>query len=187
MKLRGHRIELGEVEAVLARHPEVEQAVALLAPPGRLLAAITGSATAQRLAPHLEQNLPAYMRPERILHLERLPLSANGKVDRRALLAELQAACQAPEHIDEQPLNPSEQLVAELWQQLLEVPHISRHDNFFRLGGDSLLATRFLEMLRSRLGLELPMGQLFGAASLAEVAHTLDHHTTPDTVEEGVI
>ncbi|MFA7894215.1 amino acid adenylation domain-containing protein [Pseudomonas putida] len=187
VKLRGHRIELGEVEAVLARHPEVEQAVALLAPPGRLLAAITGSATAQRLAPHLEQNLPAYMRPERILHLERLPLSANGKVDRRALLAELQAACQAPEHIDEQPLNPSEQLVAELWQQLLEVPHISRHDNFFRLGGDSLLATRFLEMLRSRLGLELPMGQLFGAASLAEVAHTLDHHTTPDTVEEGVI
>ncbi|WP_342651529.1 amino acid adenylation domain-containing protein [Pseudomonas sp. REB1044] len=187
VKLRGHRIELGEVEAVLARHPEVEQAVALVAPPGRLLAAITGSATAQRLATHLEQNLPAYMRPERILHLEQLPLSTNGKVDRRALLAELQAASQAPEQIDEQPLNPSEQLVAELWQQLLEVPHISRHDNFFRLGGDSLLATRFLEMLRSRLGLELPMGQLFGAASLAEVAHTLDHHATPDTVEEGVI
>ncbi|ETK16050.1 phosphopantetheine-binding protein [Pseudomonas sp. FH1] len=89
--------------------------------------------------------------------------------------------------MDEQPLSAGEQVIAELWQHLLKVQSISRHDNFFRLGGDSLLATRFLEMLRSRLGVELPMGQLFGAASLLEVAQTLERLPTPHTVEEGVI
>ena len=186
VKIRGHRIELGEVEAALARHPCVNQAVALVADQ-RLLAAVTASTCAEVLALHLEQCLPAYMRPEQILVLDRLPLSSNGKVDRRALLAPLAAAAQARPAQDEAPLSGAEQLVAELWQQLLNVPSVSRHDNFFRLGGDSLLATRFLEMLRSRLGLELPMGQLFGAASLLEVAQTLERQPTPHTVEEGVI
>ena len=186
VKIRGHRIELGEVEAALARHPCVNQAVALVADQ-RLLAAVSASTCAEVLALHLEQCLPAYMRPEQILVLDRLPLSSNGKVDRRALLAPLAAAAQARPAQDEAPLSGAEQLVAELWQQLLNVPSVSRHDNFFRLGGDSLLATRFLEMLRSRLGLELPMGQLFGAASLLEVAQTLERQPTPHTVEEGVI
>ena len=186
VKIRGHRIELGEVEAALARHPCVNQAVALVADQ-RLLAAVTASTCAEVLALHLEQCLPAYMRPEQILVLDRLPLSSNGKVDRRALLAPLAAAAQARPAQDEAPLSGAEQLVAELWQQLLNVPSVSRHDNFFRLGGDSLLATRFLEMLRSRLGLELPMGQLFGAASLLEVAQPLERQPTPHTVEEGVI
>ena len=186
VKVRGHRIELGEIEAALARHPCVNQAVALVADT-RLLAAVAASTHADVLAQHLEHCLPAYMRPEQILVLERLPLSSNGKVDRRALLAPLAAAAQARPAPDEAPLSVAEQQVAELWQQLLNVPSVSRHDNFFRLGGDSLLATRFLEMLRSRLGLELPMGQLFGAASLLEVAHALERQPTPDTVEEGLI
>ena len=186
VKIRGHRIELGEVEAALARHPCVNMAVALVADQ-RLMAVVTASTCAEVLAHHLEQCLPAYMRPEQILVLERLPLSSNGKVDRRALLAPLAAAAQPHTTADEQPLSTNEQLIAELWQQLLNVPSVSRHDNFFRLGGDSLLATRFLEMLRSRLGLELPMGQLFGAASLLEVAQTLERQPSPNTVEEGVI
>ncbi|GAB7529028.1 non-ribosomal peptide synthetase [Pseudomonas sp. 3A(2025)] len=186
VKIGGHRIELGEIEAALARHPCVSNAVALVAD-NRLMAAVTASTVVEVLAQHLEQCLPAYMRPERILLLERLPLSSNGKVDRRALLAPLTAAAQPPAKTREQPLSADEQMIAGLWQDLLNVPGISRHDNFFRLGGDSLLATRFLEMLRSRLGVELPMGQLFGAATLLEVAQTLKRLPTPHTVEEGVI
>ncbi|MBY8973134.1 amino acid adenylation domain-containing protein [Pseudomonas sp. P867] len=186
VKIHGHRIELGEIEAALARHPCVNRAVVLVEDQ-RLLAAVTASTCAEVLAKHLVQCLPAYMRPEQILVLEHLPLSSNGKVDRRALLAPLAAAARSHCVVDEAPLSAAEQLVAELWQQLLNVPSVSRHDNFFRLGGDSLLATRFLEMLRSRVGLELPMGQLFGAASLMEVAHAVERQPTPHTVEEGVI
>ena len=186
VKVHGHRIELGEIEAALARHPCVNQAVALVAD-NRLMAAVAASTCADVLAQHLEDCLPAYMRPEQILVLEQLPLSSNGKVDRRALLAPLAAAAQSRPAVDEQPLSHSEQLIAELWQQLLNVPNVTRHDNFFRLGGDSLLATRFLELLRTRLGLDLPMGQLFGAASLMEVAQTLERQPSPHAVEEGVV
>jgi aryl carrier-like protein len=160
--------------------------VALVAD-NRLMAAVTASTEAQVLVRHLEQCLPGYMRPEQILVLEHLPLSNNGKVDRRALQAALADAAQTRPVLDEQPLRPDEQVIAELWQQLLNVPSVSRHDNFFRLGGDSLLATRFLEMLRTRLGVELPMGQLFGAATLTEVAQILERQPSSDTVEEGVI
>lgn len=187
VKIRGHRIELGEIEAALVRHPAVSMAVALVTGQNRLMAAVTATVPAQALAAHLEQCLPAYMRPEQLQVLDRLPLSSNGKVDRRALLAALEAIAQPTPDLDEQPLSEGEQLIAELWQQLLNVPSVSRHDNFFRLGGDSLLATRFLEMLRTRLGVEIPMGQLFGAATLLEVAQTLECQPNPDTVEEGVI
>ncbi|MBT2297503.1 non-ribosomal peptide synthetase [Pseudomonas fluorescens] len=187
VKIRGHRIELGEIEAALVRHPAVTMAVAVVAAQNRLMAAVTATESAPALARHLEQCLPAYMRPEQLLVLERLPLSSNGKVDRRALLRTLEASALPPCALDEQPLSANEQLIAGLWQQLLNVQGVSRHDNFFRLGGDSLLATRFLEMLRTRLGVDLPMGQLFGAATLMEVAQTLDRQPTPDTVEEGVI
>ncbi|OIN46444.1 non-ribosomal peptide synthetase [Pseudomonas azotoformans] len=186
VKIRGHRIELGEIEAALARHACVSSAVALVAD-NRLMAAVTASTCAEALAQHLEQCLPAYMRPEQILVLEHLPLSSNGKVDRRALLAPLAAAARSRPPVDEQPRGPTEQVIAELWQHLLNVPGVSRHDNFFRLGGDSLLATRFLEMLRSRLGLELPMGQLFGAATLVDVAQILERRPTSHPVEEGAI
>jgi acyl-coenzyme A synthetase/AMP-(fatty) acid ligase/acyl carrier protein len=186
VKIGGHRIELGEIEAALARHPCVNTAVAVVAN-NQLMAAVTASTEAQALARHLEQCLPAYMRPEQILVLEHLPLSSNGKVDRRALQAALADATQTRTVVNEQPLRPDERVIAELWQQLLNVPSVSRHDNFFRLGGDSLLATRFLEMLRTRLGVELPMGQLFGAATLTEVAQILERQPSSDTVEEGVI
>ncbi|WP_070886977.1 non-ribosomal peptide synthetase [Pseudomonas argentinensis] len=187
VKIRGHRIELGEIEAALARHPEVNMAVAVVSDQGQLLAAVTGTATAAQLPMHLQRCLPAYMHPQQTVVLERLPLSANGKVDRRALLVTLEAIAQPPAAVDEQPLSPAEQMVAELWQQLLRIPSVGRGDNFFRLGGDSLLATRFLEMLRSRLGLELPMGQLFGAANLSQVAQALDRQPIADNVEEGAI
>lgn len=187
VKIRGHRIELGEIEAVLTRHPEVSMAVAVVSGQAQLLAAVTATATAEKLSQHLQQCLPAYMRPQQIVVVERLPLSANGKVDRRALLATLEVMAQPHADSHAQPLNPAEQMIAELWQQLLNVPKVGRDDNFFRLGGDSLLATRFLEMLRTRLGLELPMGQLFGAADLAQVAQALGRQTISDNVEEGAI
>ncbi len=129
VKIGGHRIELGEIEAALARHPCVTKAVALVTD-NRLMAAVTASTEAQVLARHLEQCLPGYMRPEQILVLERLPLSSNGKIDRRALQVSL-AAAQPCATVDEQPLGPDEQVIAELWRQLLNVPSVSRHDNFF--------------------------------------------------------
>ncbi|OLU33798.1 non-ribosomal peptide synthetase [Pseudomonas sp. PA27(2017)] len=192
VKVRGHRIELGEIEAALQRHSQVGRAVVLLARPGRLLAAVTsaheGRELAVQLADHLRQHLPTYMQPEHIEVMLQLPLNSNGKVDRRALLAHLQATSStAVDNVQEAPLDAYEQQVADIWRELLQVAHINRHDNFFRLGGDSLLATRFLESLRSQHAVDLPMGALFDAATLNDVARHVAQQAQRDQLQEGVI
>ncbi len=121
------------------------------------------------LREHLVTRLPAHMVPERIEVLPWLPLSANGKVDRSAVAG----AAASVEAEDEPPQGELEQAVAELWTELLGVPVVGRRRSFFVLGGDSLLATRFIEQAKRRFAVELPLRRMFSEPSLAQVAAAL--------------
>ncbi|WP_054912993.1 non-ribosomal peptide synthetase [Pseudomonas sp. NBRC 111127] len=178
VKIRGFRIELGEIEQQLALAPGIGEfvvmAVADASGPLRLVAWYTRQAAsldALQLRGYLRGRLPEYMVPSAFVALARLPLNANGKVDRRALPAPgpqdfAVAAFEAPE-------GEREQALAALWSELLEVQPIGRQDRFFELGGHSLLAMRMLAQVRQRLGHELTLADLFADDSLAAVATCL--------------
>ncbi|MEV7548252.1 amino acid adenylation domain-containing protein [Amycolatopsis sp. NPDC089917] len=172
VKIRGLRIELGEVDAALLRHPGVDAAVVVIAadPSGDpLLAAyVVGEPEADTLREHLRALLPEYMVPARWAKLSALPLTASGKVDRKALpAAELTASGTGPA---EAPSGPAEQLIADIWREVLGVDRIGVTDDFFALGGHSLLATRVLAELRSAFAVELPLRRLFEATTVAALA-----------------
>jgi amino acid adenylation domain-containing protein len=178
VKIRGYRIELGEVEAALARHPSVREAVALArgdGPAGRRLAAyavLTAPApTAEELRAFLAERLPAYMVPADVLVLESLPLTANGKVDRRALARMAPAASGAAEGFVA-PQGPVEEILAEIWAEVLggRVERVGAHDDFFALGGHSLLATQVVSRVREAFGVEIPVRALFEAPTVARLA-----------------
>src|SRR5581483_3898246 len=179
VKLRGYRIELGEIEAVLARHPAVREAVVLLReePDGdrRLVACVLArrpDASAPVLSPghlrsFLQERLPAYMLPAAWVQVEAWPLTPHGKVDRAALLA---LADQRQEG-GAPPLlarTPGEELLSQLWAQVLQREQVGIQDNFFALGGHSLLATRLLARIRESLQLEVPLRTLFEYPTIAE-------------------
>jgi nonribosomal peptide synthetase DhbF len=174
VKIRGFRVELGEIEAVLARQAGVAQAVAIVREdqPGqpRLVAYVVPAAGAVAdpgdLRRRLADRLPDYMVPAAIVPLERLPLTVNGKLDRRALP---NAAAAAPSG-GVAPQGPVETFMAALWSELLDVPSVGRDDNFFMLGGHSLLATQFISRVREQLEIELPLVSLFEDATPAGCA-----------------
>ena len=149
VKIRGHRIELGEIEAALEAHPRVRQAVALAYGDTRqrLGAVVVGDAP-DHLREHALQRLPGYMVPDPILVLADLPLSGNGKVDRTRLAVDLATAAAQTPHGGQPPRDGIEAHLAALWCELLGRTAVRRDDNFFALGGDSLLATRLLARLR---------------------------------------
>ncbi|AMA46431.1 non-ribosomal peptide synthase/polyketide synthase [Pseudomonas alabamensis] len=174
VKIRGFRIELGEIQARLQALPQVREAV-VLAQDGPSGAQLVGyvvphapvqdiAAWREALKAGLRDDLPEYMVPAHLLLLERLPLTANGKLDRRALPAAdaslLQQAYVAP-HSDLQ------RQVAGIWAQVLELERVGLGDNFFELGGHSLLATQVVVRLREALGHDVPVKTLFLAADLA--------------------
>ncbi|OKI71751.1 non-ribosomal peptide synthetase [Micromonospora sp. CB01531] len=193
VKVRGHRIELGEIEANAEAHPLVGRAVALVvgqAPAQHIGLAVVPATegTEPDLAGWLAERLPAYMVPEYVVTLERLPLTANGKVDRQRLATLLRA--DPLDDTAEPPKGPTEELLAGLWSQLLDQPVVDRRHSFFALGGDSLLATRLLETLRQRLGVDMTLRQLFAVPALAQLAAAVDEQlraSANDDVEEGVI
>jgi yersiniabactin nonribosomal peptide synthetase len=154
VKIRGHRIELGEVEAAVRSHPAVTQAVVTTAgTAGRRLVAVVGTGTdpetlpAQRVRAHLTDRLPAYMVPDQVVVLTALPLSANGKIDRKAIAALLAEHADGPSAAKTEPVGELETLLAGVWRTLLDAEEVGRDDSFFALGGDSLLATRMLPRL----------------------------------------
>jgi amino acid adenylation domain-containing protein/non-ribosomal peptide synthase protein (TIGR01720 family) len=163
VKLRGFRIELGEIDAVLRQHPGVVDAVtALRADHGdpRLVAYFVAAGepglTAADLRAHLEERLPAHMVPAAFVALARMPLTPNGKVDRRALPApEIEARAFVA------PRGPVEEAIAGIFAEVLKVPEISAHTGFFELGGHSLLAAQVTARVRDALGVELPLRALF--------------------------
>jgi amino acid adenylation domain-containing protein len=178
VKLRGYRIELGEIEAVLRRHEAVRECVVIAREdaPGdkRLVGYVTTSeVSGDELREHLRASLPEYMVPSAIVALDVLPLSASGKIDRRALPPpELVSA--ADETIFGTVLTPTEEILAGIWSEVLRVGRIHARDNFFDLGGHSLLATQLISRIRAAFKIELPLRTPFEAPVLAELAARID-------------
>ncbi|HEV2845896.1 MAG TPA: amino acid adenylation domain-containing protein, partial [Thermoanaerobaculia bacterium] len=171
VKLRGFRIEMGEVEAALAESPGVgEAAVAARddrSGDRRLVAYVVGDADFAELRASLRERLPDYMVPAAFVRLESLPLTTNGKVNRRALPAPVWHAG-GEDYLA--PRTPVEEILAGVWAELLGVERVGADADFFELGGHSLLATRVTSRLRAVLGVELPLRDLFEAPTLAGLA-----------------
>ncbi|WP_223765901.1 non-ribosomal peptide synthetase, partial [Corallococcus sp. AS-1-6] len=177
VKLRGFRVEPGEIEAVLRQSPEVQEAVVVVREdvPGdkRLVAYVVsgeGVDTAA-LRAAVQRQLPDYMVPAAIVVLPKLPLSANGKVDRKALPAPKARTSEAPSITSHR--NPLEKALADIWAEVLHLHTVDIHGDFFELGGHSLLATQVVSRIRSTLGLEVPLGELFRSPTVASLAEKL--------------
>ncbi|RKH77400.1 amino acid adenylation domain-containing protein, partial [Corallococcus sp. AB045] len=182
VKVRGFRIELGEVENALRAAPAVKDAVVLAREesPGdkRLVAYVVGEALdITALRAHLKQHLPEYMVPAAFVSMETLPLTSNGKVDRKALPAPDASVLRAS-HVYEAPATPLEEKLAALWSEVLRVPTVGRTDNFFELGGHSLLATQLVARVRAAFDVELPLRALFEAPTIAALAEKLQRVST---------
>ncbi|MCF5398240.1 AMP-binding protein, partial [Pseudomonas syringae] len=176
VKIRGFRIELGEIDARLAKHPAVHEAVVTAREdiPGdkRLVAYYTlvsghTSVDIDNLRSHLQEKLPEYMVPAIYVLLEAMPLTPNGKLDRKALPAPDSDALINCNY--EAPQGETETQIAAIWQDLLGVARIGRHDNFFELGGHSLLAVSLIGRMR-QLGLSADVRVLFSQPTLAALA-----------------
>jgi len=175
VKIRGFRIETGEVQAALAAHPAVLDAVVLPwdSPEGRRLVAYVvprpgGDLSLAELRGFAEERLPEHMVPAVLMPLAELPLTANGKLDRRALPDPDPTAAQS-EADWVPPATPAEQALAAVWQEVLKVERVGALDNFFSLGGDSILSLRVLARARD-LGLGLTLPQLFQHQTVRELA-----------------
>src|SRR5581483_4080952 len=182
IKLRGFRIELGEIEAVLTEHQAVQAAVVLMREdtPGnkRLVAYLLpkqeGNLDENELRVWLKRQLPDYMIPSAFMLLEAFPLTPNGKIDRRALPAPNTTSV-AEEF--EATRNDREQTIAALWQQLLDLQRVGIQQNFFDLGGHSLIAPRLMASINQAFQVALPLRALFAAPTIAELAQMIgDFH-----------
>src|SRR6266700_5560518 len=197
VKVRGFRIELGEIESVLARHAAVKQVVVLAREvemgkgeggDKRLLAYVVLNREQavevhdNDLRAYLKQQLPDYMVPQAVIILPKLPLTSNGKIDRKALPEPEQA--QTKRKIVA-PRTSSEQTIAEIWAEVLrrEKSQISVDDNFFDLGGHSLLATQVISRVRRALNVELPLRTLFESPTVARLAAEADRAAYSNTPE----
>ncbi|MEV0460842.1 amino acid adenylation domain-containing protein [Catellatospora methionotrophica] len=173
LKVRGHRIEPGEVEAVLARHPAVTQAAVLAV--GQRLVAFVAPATADPAAvqAHAARLLPPYLTPAQVTALAELPRTASGKTDLGALAA-LAGSATAP--VDTTPpAQGTETEVAAILAAVLGVPALGAHDDFFATGGHSLLAVQAVDRLRRHFGVELPLRELFAAPTVAGLAARIEY------------
>jgi amino acid adenylation domain-containing protein len=181
VKLRGNRVELGEIETALATHEAVNEVVVILREdqPGdqRLVAYFIPVRNVQpqpgELREYLSNKLPEYMLPAAIVPLKSFPLTRNGKVDRFKL--------PAPDEIETQqsktfvgPRTPVEEIVADIWAKLFRVKQVSRHDNFFELGGHSLLATQVIARVRKLFSVEVAVRALFESPTVAALAQQIE-------------
>jgi len=179
--LHGSRIEPGEIETALRTYPLVKEAVVLLEQETKghpqLVAFIVESnaepLSTSALRRHLLHRLPSYMVPSTFVFLDTMPLTSNGKVDRRAL--------RVPEEVEHEESTaqawsrtPIEELLIGLWKEILGCRQVARHENFFELGGHSLLATRLLAQIRAILNIAVPLRALFEAPTLAGFAQRVE-------------
>nr|WP_275899242.1 non-ribosomal peptide synthetase [Pyxidicoccus caerfyrddinensis] len=179
VKVRGFRIELGEVESALAKLPPVREAVVVAREDGPGGKRLVGYAVAHEglqtdgttLRAALKDVLPEYMVPSAIVVLPAMPLTPNGKVDRKALPAPAFAS-DAKGYVA--PRTPTEERLAEQWCQLLGLERVGASDNFFDLGGHSLLATQAISRIRAAFGVELPLRGLFESPTVEGVARLID-------------
>ncbi|HEV2920390.1 MAG TPA: condensation domain-containing protein, partial [Actinomycetota bacterium] len=182
VKIRGFRIELGEVEAALSQHPEVRETVVVAREdsPGerRLVAYVVGSGVevdvdlVPRLRTFLRERLPDYMVPAAFVALDALPLTTNGKVDRKALPVPEGRPDTGVAYVA--PRTPTEEVLAAIWSQVLGVDEVGVEDNFFDLGGHSLLATQVVSRVRSSFGVDVALRRFFEYPSIEELARAVE-------------
>jgi amino acid adenylation domain-containing protein len=174
VKVRGFRVEPGDVEAALLEHPEVREAavVARAGAPGetRLVAYVVGGAAGEALRAHLAARLPDHMVPAAFVAMDALPLNPNGKLDRRGLPAPEYGA--GAEYVA--PRTPGEEVLAGLWAEVLGVERVGVEDDFLQLGGHSLLAVRLLSRVHEAFGVEVPLRALFEHPTVAALARAVD-------------
>jgi amino acid adenylation domain-containing protein len=172
VKIRGVRVEIGEIDAHLLAHPAIKEAAVIAVnddPRGKRLAAYIVSPTALNhagLVAYLKNRLPEQMIPTVFVQLDQFPLTPNGKRDLRQLPAPDFAAAAAPA----EPLDPLEQALAQIWCELLGLKRVGRRDNFFDLGGNSLMVLMLLSRVRDGMGAPLSLESLFSAPTLADLA-----------------
>ncbi len=179
VKIRGHRIALGEIEATLNQHPAVRDVIVLAREdqPGhkRLVAYLIAQPAADldsaALREFLATRLPAYLRPAAFVLLETFPLTPNGKINRRALRAPEQAAA---ERTAAPPQTPTEQALGRIWADLLHLDHVAASANFFELGGHSLLAMHLITAIQQRFQFSLRLQTLLAHPTLGEMAGLID-------------
>ncbi|WP_436760717.1 amino acid adenylation domain-containing protein [Streptosporangium sp. V21-05] len=177
VKVRGFRIELGEIEARLLAHPGVGQA-AVAVHRETLVGYVVGTATGDELAGYLAGTLPAYMVPALWVGLTALPLTANGKLDRAAL-----PAPEAGSRTRTAPRGDAEELVAEIFGEVLGIEEVGAFDDFFALGGHSLLATRAVARLRAAVEVDVPIRTLFARSSVADLAAAVEELLVAELAE----
>jgi amino acid adenylation domain-containing protein len=179
VKIRGMRVELGEPEAVLAQHHAVHQAVVMARDDAlggeRLVAYVVlrpgHATTASDLRDHLKAKLPDYMVPSAFVILDALPVTPNGKVDRRSLPAPEDGGSEIETFVA--PRTPLEELVAGCWSQVLGIQRVGIHDDFFDLGGHSLAAMQVISRLRMMAQVEVPLRSFFEAPTVAQLAEVV--------------
>ncbi|MGW0801473.1 amino acid adenylation domain-containing protein [Nonomuraea sp. NPDC002799] len=170
VKVRGFRVELGEVEAVLAAHPAVATCV-VTAPAGKLLAYAQPSAavSAEELLGHLAGRLPEHMVPATVMIMDRLPLNPNGKIDRAALpLPDAGRPAARTRYVA--PRDPVEEAVAGIWSEVLEIERPGVEDDFFELGGNSLHAVQVAFRIRTAFGVDLGIKQILAEPRISALA-----------------
>ena len=191
VKIRGFRVELEGIEATLVRQPAVRQALVTCehnAGEARLVAYVVMNpaevSRVSELRSFLESKLPDYMVPSQFIVLDALPLSASGKVDRRAL-PKSDRSMAAAGHSDAPPRTPTEQRLAAIWAELFHIERVAIDDNFFELGGHSLLAARLFIRIEQTLGKRLPLSTLLQSPTLAQLAQAIDEagrHAPPSAL-----
>jgi hypothetical protein len=192
VKIRGYRIELGEIEAVLLEHSGVQEAVVLVQEDGndrRLVAYIVlnqeSPAAIGELNEFLKEKLPEYTIPSVVLTVPLLPLTANGKVDRRSLLA-MEAVSLRSEVAPVLPTNSVESAIANVWQEVLQIESVSIHDNFFDIGGHSLLLAQVHRQLREILKADLSLIELLEYPTIYSLAKHLTEEQEPELEFQSV-
>lgn len=187
VKIRGFRIELGEIESVLLQQDAVQDGVVLAREdiPGdkRLVAYIASpqgdDLDLQTIKDGLREQLPEYMVPSAYVVLEQLPLTSNGKINKKALPKPDQSAAVTTEYVA--PRNELETRIATIWQDLLERDQVGVHDNFFDLGGHSIIATRVISRIREQMNVNVPLKALFKEPTVAGVAKAIEESGREET------
>ncbi|WP_253728196.1 non-ribosomal peptide synthetase [Lentzea aerocolonigenes] len=187
VKIRGHRVEPGEVEVVIGDHPDVREVVVVAADGGphggkRLVAYVVGEFSAKDLRSWLRERVPDHLVPSVFVALERLPLTPNGKVDRRNLPDPEPGTAE----VFEAPRTSVEDTLAAVWSQVLGLERVGVHDNFFELGGDSILSLQIVARARAA-GLGVDVADVFAHQTIAELAPVVRDTPTAVLAEQGVV
>ncbi|MGG1760259.1 surfactin non-ribosomal peptide synthetase SrfAA, partial [Bacillus velezensis] len=178
VKIRGQRIELGEIEHQLQSHDQIQECIVLAVDQGAgdklLCAYVVGlrEISSRELREHTAKDLPAYMIPSVFIQLDELPLTGNGKIDRRALPMPDVTAANAVSYTA--PRNETEQKLADIWAEVLQMERVGVHDQFFEIGGHSLAGMKLLALIQKTFGVQLTLKDLFTSPTAAGLAQLIE-------------